>query len=107
GPASSDQETIGKLLDAGLSAVRLNFSHGDHAMHARSIERVLAAAAERDRMIPMVADLQGPKIRTGKLIGGEPVALAKDSELRLTPDTSVIGDASRVSIDYSSLAQDV
>ncbi len=106
GPASSSPEVIGELLDAGMNAVRLNFSHGKHEDHAANIERVRAAAAERNRMVPIVADLQGPKVRTGKLQGGKPVQLASGQELRLTNEP-MVGDSTCVSIDYASLAQDV
>ena len=64
GPASSESDVIGALLDAGMSAVRLNFSHGKHEEHAANIRRVREQADRRDRMIPIIADLQGPKIRT-------------------------------------------
>jgi pyruvate kinase len=97
---------IGKLLDAGMNAVRINFSHGAHEEHARTIERVRQASHGRDRMVPIVADLQGPKIRTGKLRGGGPVALKTGQTLTLT-DQPVVGSSQRVSIDYAHLAEDV
>ena len=106
GPASSSPEIIGELLDAGMNAVRVNFSHGKHEDHAANIEKVRTAAAARDRMVPIVADLQGPKVRTGKLEGGKPVSLVQGQELRLTHDPA-LGDSTRVSVDYASLAQDV
>ena len=65
GPASDSVETIGALLDAGTGVVRLNFSPGEHKQHAQTIECVRAAAKHRQRLIPIIADLQGPKIRTG------------------------------------------
>ncbi|MDA1236476.1 MAG: pyruvate kinase, partial [Acidobacteria bacterium] len=67
GPASDTPEMIAALLDAGMNAVRLNFSHGTHEQHAASVARVRSAAEDRDRGVPIVADLQGPKVRTGKL----------------------------------------
>ena len=97
---------IGKLLDAGMNAVRINFSHGSHEEHARTIQRVREAGRDRDRMVPIVADLQGPKIRTGKLRGGNPVELKTGQALKLT-SSSVIGSSKRVSIDYPHLASDV
>ena len=106
GPASSNRETIGKLLDAGMSAARLNFSHGDHATHARNIAALREASSERDKMTPIVADLQGPKVRTGKLEGGGKVELKAGDRLRLTP-RETLGDAETISLDYDSLAQDV
>jgi pyruvate kinase len=106
GPASESPEMIGKLLDAGMNAVRINFSHGTHEEHARTIDRVRHASHGRDRRVPIVADLQGPKIRTGKLRGGAPVELRSGKTLTLTSRT-VIGSSKRVSIDYPDLAGDV
>jgi pyruvate kinase len=97
---------IGKLLDAGMNAVRINFSHGTHEEHARTIARVRDASHGRDRMVPIVADLQGPKIRTGKLPGGRPVELKAGKTLTLT-NRPVAGSSKRVSIDYPALAGDV
>ncbi len=106
GPASSTRDLIGDLLDAGMSAARLNFSHGDHATHAARIETLRAASLEREKMTPIVADLQGPKVRTGKLECGGKVELRQGGFLRLTP-RELRGDSETVSIDYASLAQDV
>ena len=97
---------IGKLLDAGMNAVRINFSHGSHEQHARTIQLVREAGRDRDRMVPIVADLQGPKIRTGKLPGGEAVELKAGRALTLT-NRNVTGSSRRVSIDYPHLASDV
>jgi pyruvate kinase len=97
---------IGKLIDAGMNAVRINFSHGTHEEHARTIARVRGASHGRDRMVPIVADLQGPKIRTGKLPGGRPVELKTGKTLTLT-NRPVAGSSKRVSIDYAGLAGDV
>ncbi len=106
GPASSESQVIGALLDAGMSAVRLNFSHGKHEEHAANIRRVREQAGRRDRLIPIIADLQGPKIRTGKLKGGEPVSLKAGGTLRLSHQP-IAGDEQSVSIDYPTLAEDV
>jgi len=97
---------IAALLDAGMNAVRLNFSHGTHEQHAASVSRVRSAAKDRDRGVPIVADLQGPKVRTGKLDGGKALPLCKGQELTLTPE-EILGNSARVSIDYGTLAQDV
>jgi pyruvate kinase len=106
GPVSGTPEMIGKLLDAGMNAVRINFSHGSHEEHARTIQRVREAGRDRDRMVPIVADLQGPKIRTGKLRAGGPVELKSGQMLKLT-NRSVVGSSKRVSLDYPHLASDV
>ena len=106
GPASSEPEVIAALLDAGVNVVRMNFSHGLHREHAERIRRVRNAATERGLMVAIIADLQGPKIRTGKLAGGSPVALNSGTEFRLTTH-DIPGDASRVSIDHSGFPGEV
>ena len=106
GPASHSEDVIGQLLDAGMNAVRLNFSHGEHAHHAESVATVRRAAEKRNRMIPIIADLQGPKIRTGKLEGGEAVRLTAGDSVRLTSEPR-LGTAETVPIDYPTLAEDV
>jgi pyruvate kinase len=63
GPASDDADTLRAMLEAGMDVARLNFSHGDHAAHADRIARLRAVAAELDRPLALLADLQGPKIR--------------------------------------------
>jgi pyruvate kinase len=97
---------IGKLLDAGMNAVRINFSHGSHEEHARTIEAVRQASHGRDRMVAIVADLQGPKVRTGKLRGGGTVELKSGRTITLT-SRAVRGSSRLVSLDYPNLASDV
>ena len=106
GPASSDEQTFRKLVDAGLSAARLNFSHGSHEQHLSNIEMIRRVEAEFGRLIPIVADLQAPKIRTGNLIDSRPVELKSGGRLTLRRQTRV-GDAEAVSIDYPHLSSDV
>ena len=67
GPASSSKENIGKLIDAGVDLFRLNFSHGANADKARIIETVRQLSVRKGRAIGILADLQGPKIRTGRM----------------------------------------
>jgi pyruvate kinase len=106
GPASNNLETVCALLDAGMNVVRLNFSHGKHEQHAESIQIVKKAAKNRNRMTPIIADLQGPKIRTGRLEGDQPVMLLAGARVRLT-NQPVLGNAALISIDYPTLANDV
>ena len=63
------------LLRLGMDVARLNFSHGSHEDHARNIERLRRAAEKEDRTVCILQDLQGPKIRTGRLERHEPVLL--------------------------------
>jgi pyruvate kinase len=83
GPASEDEPTIRAFLRAGMAVARINFSHGNHEIHARRIELVRRLAGEMDRPVAILADLQGPKLRVGllaeegmQLVEGETVTLA-------------------------------
>ena len=67
GPASSDERTLTRLVEAGMDGARLNFSHGRHDDHQESARRVRAVQAEVGRPLALIADLQGPKIRIGDL----------------------------------------
>lgn len=70
GPASKTVDQIRKLIDAGLDIARLNFSHGDHAFHRSLIENIREASKITGKPVAIMQDLQGPKIRAGKLPGG-------------------------------------
>ncbi len=105
GPATNSVDTIGALLDAGTGVVRLHFSHGEHEQHAQTIECVRAAAKSCKRLIPIIADLQGPKIRTGPIEGKEALEVVSGQTLRLT--TRPGGGAGSLSIDYPFLSEDV
>ena len=67
GPASRDQETLARMVDAGLDVARLNFSHGSREIHAENAERVRAAASSAGRQVAILQDLPGPKLRIGAL----------------------------------------
>lgn len=64
GPASEDKDTLRKMAEAGMNVVRLNFSHGEHTWHGEIINRVRELSHELDRPIGILADMQGPRIRT-------------------------------------------
>jgi len=87
GPASSSDAAIRALIGAGVDVCRLNFSHGTHATHAETIARVRQAAADSGRVVSLLQDLSGPKIRTGRLRGRAPLQLAAGDPL-----TIVVGD---------------
>lgn len=69
GPACGDRELLGKLIDSGVSIFRLNFSHGDLETLAEWVDRIREASRQFDRPIAIMGDLQGPKIRVGKVLG--------------------------------------
>jgi pyruvate kinase len=90
GPASSTAERIGELIDAGMNVARLNFSHGTHDDHARMLHIVRAEADRRGKAVAALLDLQGPKIRIGKIAGGA-IELKVGAERTITTD-EVLGD---------------
>jgi pyruvate kinase len=106
GPATDSPERLAELLRAGVDVVRLNFSHGSHAEHARRIALVRAEAERQNRPVAILQDLQGPKIRTGALAGDRPVTLAEGRTLIITTRPGE-GTAERVPTDYAALPQDV
>ncbi|MHB8873285.1 MAG: pyruvate kinase [Myxococcaceae bacterium] len=106
GPASQSQEMLERLLAAGMDVARLNFSHGTHEQHAQVIERLRTASLKVRKPVAILGDLQGPKIRTGKIAAGE-VELVAGSELAITTDEKVAGTAELISTTYPHLAEDV
>jgi len=84
GPASDAPDRIRLLYEAGADAFRLNFSHGEHGDQMRRLTGVRAVEKAIGRPIPVIADLQGPKIRVGRLAGGA-VDLKVGERVELTP----------------------
>jgi pyruvate kinase len=106
GPSSSDRETIGKLIEAGMDVARLNFSHGTHEEHQQRIEIVREEARKLGREVAILQDLQGPKIRVGDIEGGG-VLVYEGQRLVLTSRAERADGRSRIYINYPTLAQDV
>ena len=92
GPATSTPEAIAALIAAGVDIFRLNFSHGTHEAHAEVYARVRAAAKDSNRIVALLQDLSGPKIRTTALDGGGPIILTEGSELRIRGGDDAAGD---------------
>ncbi|MFN7955057.1 MAG: pyruvate kinase [bacterium] len=107
GPASADEHTIALLVRAGADVFRLNFSHGDHASHARLARRVRRVSRAAGRPVALLADLQGPKIRVGRLRDGAPIALRRGAELIVVASEDVVGEPGRIGCTYAGLARDV
>jgi len=106
GPSSNSEAMLRELMRLGMDVARLNFSHGTHEEHARVIERVRRAAEKEGRSICILQDLQGPKIRTGRLKYRTPVALKTGSKVTITP-RDVSGTATLIGTTYPDLAKDV
>jgi len=106
GPACNSEEMIRELMLRGMNVARLNFSHGTHEEHARVIRRLRKVAGELGRTICILQDLQGPKIRTGRLRSRAPVVLQKGQKVTITAK-DVMGTASLIATTYLGLANDV
>ncbi len=107
GPASNSAEVVGKLIEAGVNVFRLNFSHGKHSLHAQVIATIRSEANRRDTYVGILADLQGPKIRTGKTAENQTVNLKKGSRVTLVSDLRVLCSEQIISISYERLVDEV
>jgi len=105
GPASSDRQTLARMIEAGMDVVRMNFSHGTAKEHADRVETVRSLARKAGREIGVLIDLQGPKIRIGRF-EHDKVTLAKDDTFVLDAEC-MLGNRNVVGLDYKNLPQDV
>ncbi len=105
GPASWEPETLRALIAAGTNVFRINGSHSDHATIRRLVARCRRAAVEMDRPVGILLDLQGPKIRLGKVDGA--IELDKGDTLTVVMSPDVIGKGKRAGTTYPEMADDV
>ena len=105
GPASDTEETLAKLIAAGMNVARVNFSHATHDYHRALIRRIKQVRKTLGKPVAILQDLQGPKIRIGTIKTGV-VELKPGQEYILTSD-NVPGDESRVSVSLKSLPLEV
>lgn len=106
GPSCHHESVMQDLIRLGMDVARLNFSHGTHEDHARSIVRLRRVAAKEGRTLCILQDLQGPKIRTGRLERHEPVMLKTGATLTITP-RDIAGSAERISTTFPDLAKEL
>ncbi len=106
GPASSDEVTLRAMIRAGMDVARINFSHGEYATHARNIELIRKIAAEENAVVAILGDLQGPKIRLGKL-SPDPVILHKGDKLTLTTREGADGKDMVFPLPHPEFVRDV
>ena len=95
------------MLRAGMKVARFNFSHGEHAYHQQTLDNLRKACASTGLLCGVLLDTKGPEIRTGFLKDGCAVTLEAQSEVTLTTDYGVKGDARIIAVSYPSLAKDV
>ena len=105
GPASSDLNTLVKMIESGMDCARLNLSHGTHEEHKKMISLVRKASKIKKEPTAIILDLQGPKIRTGKIKNGK-TFLTPGKELIISV-IDCLGDNKKISTTYKNLPKDV
>lgn len=107
GPSTDTPELIERLIRAGVDVVRLNYSHGSHEEHERRAEMVRTAADKCGRVVGVLADMQGPKIRTERFIDGKVYLNAGDTFCLDADMDPTAGTTAAVGLAYKTLPQDV
>jgi pyruvate kinase len=103
GPATFSPKAIEGLIRAGMDVARLNFSHGDYQTYRKVIRLIRDKRAKLKKHVTILQDLQGPKIRTGRLETGK-VKLKKGASIVVTTK-DIVGSAKRISIPYQPLSK--
>ncbi|MGZ5798925.1 MAG: pyruvate kinase [Caldimonas sp.] len=106
GPASSSAEVLERMIRAGVDVMRLNFSHGSAEDHVDRAALIREVAKKVGKEVAIMADLQGPKIRVGKIEGGKTI-LEPGGKLVLDAAYTGLGTNARVGLDYKELPRDV
>ena len=106
GPASSDLDTICKLIEAGANVFRFNFSHGDHEEHLGRINLVHQAEKITGKMVGVMLDTKGAEIRTTVQKEGK-IKFEIGDEVRISMDDSIEGTHEKIAVTYPGLYDDV
>ncbi len=104
GPASDSKKMLLGLIDAGVNALRMNFSHGDEEYFTNLFNTIHDVCETRKMPIPILQDLQGPKIRIGKLEESQ-IEIFEGNEIEITID-SILGNEKIISSSYKELIKD-
>ena len=105
GPASFKVAVLEKLILKGMDIARLNFSFGDFSTHSEYINNIRSASQNMNKFIPIIQDLQGPKIRIGKL-KNQFITLIKGKEIIIS-SKKIFGDENCISTSYKNFVRDV
>ena len=105
GPGCSSKTMLSRLIKSGVNVFRINFSHATYEEADRHIDLIRSLNNELDTNVAILADLQGPKIRVGKMDDG--VILKKGDEFKLSTAKKIIGNKTKASISYKDFAKDV
>ena len=105
GPASENEETLTQMCLAGMNLARLNFSHGTHQEHKAKIDLIKKVREKLDMPIAILLDTKGPEYRIGTFADGK-VTVKTGDTFTFTVD-DVVGDATRVSVNYKGMVKDL
>ena len=105
GPSSESKEVFAKMAESGMDVVRLNFSHGSHAEHAKKIQMIKEVREEKKLPLPILLDTKGPEFRIRAFKDGK-VDLKNGDPFTFTTE-QIEGDASRVSVSYQGICEDL
>jgi pyruvate kinase len=105
GPSSNNPDVIRAMIRAGMNVARINFSHGNLDILGAYIDMVRKVAEEEKSVVAILCDIQGPKIRVGK-VANEPLMLAEGDRITLTLDT-VPGENNLISLPHPEFVQDI
>ncbi len=101
GPASRSLTMLKDMIESGMNVARLNFSHGNPAYHAENVTRIRAASEQVGHPVAVLMDLQGPKLRVGKM-EGDGVLLKAGEEVVLT-SRPIVGRGAEIPVQYAAL----
>ncbi len=107
GPSSSSPEMLEKLISSGMDVARLNFSHGTHETHRQIIDNIRAISARVGKPIALLQDLCGPKIRLGDIAAGPAPVVVNKGDRYTFVDEDIVGDATKATITYKNLYNEV
>lgn len=106
GPKTRDVESVRNIFNAGVDAIRINFSHDNHEIHGKTAKTVQKVRKETGKPIPLILDTRGPEIRTGAFKDNAEIKLELGDTFTLTTD-DIEGDKNRVSVTYKNLPYDL
>lgn len=106
GPASDNKETLKSLINVGMNAARLNFSHGTHESHKKVIDLIRDLRKELNKYVAIVVDIKGPKIRTHNF-KGDSAEIVKGTPFTIICGEEILGDSTKCSISYEDLYKEV
>ncbi|MEA1996505.1 MAG: pyruvate kinase, partial [Gemmatimonadota bacterium] len=106
GPSSAEAGVLERMIECGMDVARINFSHGSHKEHFTLLNTVRRAAASAGKPVAVLGDLQGPKIRVGKIGGDGKLELKEGDPLTISPSIE-LGAAGSVGTSYESLSSNL